>query len=93
MQDRLEDQISADPQSIIEEFETAVRREAPPDDPQEKDIALGQMLRAFRSATPAKENPIYVRMIETLLVVYHHQRNGRATLESARVDVARTGGA
>ena len=83
-QDRLDTQLREHPAVIVAEFEDAVRREAPPEDPAETDITLGQLQRAWRQTVPAKEHPLVVRVTEALLHIYHHLRAGRTQLGMAR---------
>ena len=84
-QDLLEQQLKDHPDQVGEDFEHAVRREAPPEDPNETDISLGQMQRAWRQTVPAKEHPLAARMAEALLHVYHHLRAGRTVQAQARL--------
>lgn len=84
-QDRLDRQLLECPEQVCAEFEEAVRREAPPEDPAELDVTLGQLQRAWRQTVPAKEHALVVRVSEALLHVYHHLRAGRTQQGMARV--------
>ena len=81
----LENELDTHPRVVIEEFEEAVRRQAPPEDPSERDIALGQLQRAWRTAAPAKDHTLAARVGEAIVLAYHHLRNGRASLAQARL--------
>jgi hypothetical protein len=84
-QDLLEQQLKDHPEQVVADFEAAVRREAPPEDPSERDISLGQLQRCWRQTVPSKEHALAVRMAEALLHIYPHLRGGRQTQALARL--------
>jgi len=84
-QELLDHELRQQPGVVIQEFEDAVRRVSPPEDPAERDLALGQLQRAWRQSAPAKEHFLAARVGEAAVQIYHHLRNGRHQLAQARL--------